>query len=137
EARTLHRKTTQDALSLMTSDQLKAFEIDKEPRELRKAYGEDRFGKSCLVARRLIETGVRAVEVTLSGFDTHANNFDGHRDQAAILDPALATLVTDLASRDLLASTVILVIGEFGRTPKINPLDGRDHWPNGLSCLLG
>lgn len=137
DRRTLHQKTTQDALALMSSDQLKAFEIDAEPMQIRAAYGDDRFGKSCLVARRLIEAGVRAVEVTLEGFDTHANNFEGHATQAKILDPALATLITDLADRDLLASTVLLVLGEFGRTPKINPLDGRDHWPSGFSCLIG
>jgi hypothetical protein len=137
DRRTLHQKTTQDALALMSSDQLRAFEIDAEPMELRAAYGDDRFGKSCLVARRLIEAGVRAVEVTLEGFDTHANNFEGHQTQAKILDPALAALVNDLAARDLLASTVVLVLGEFGRTPKINPLDGRDHWPSGFSCLIG
>lgn len=137
ERRTLHRQTTQDALTLMSSEQLKAFEIDDEPAEVRAAYGDDRFGKSCLVARRLIETGVRAVEVTLDGFDSHANNFEVHREKAAILDPALAMLIKDLESRDLLSSTVVLVLGEFGRTPKINPFDGRDHWPKGFSCLLG
>jgi hypothetical protein len=137
ERRTLHRQTTRDALTLMSSAQLKAFEIDDEPAEARAAYGGDRFGKSCLVARRLIETGVRAVEITLDGFDSHANNFDVHRDKAAILDPALAMLIKDLKSRDLLSSTVVLVLGEFGRTPKINPFDGRDHWPKGFSCLLG
>lgn len=135
--RTLHQKTTHDALALMSSDQLKAFEIDAEPMQIRAAYGDDRFGKSCLVGRRLIEAGVRAVEVTLEGFDTHANNFEGHATQAKILDPALSALINDLADRDLLASTVLLVLGEFGRTPKINPLDGRDHWPSGFCCLIG
>ncbi|MBA3314760.1 MAG: DUF1501 domain-containing protein [Planctomycetota bacterium] len=137
ERKTLHRKATDDALALMTSDQLKAFEIEDEPADVKAAYGDDRFGKSCLVARRLIETGVRAVEVTLDGFDSHTNNFEVHRDKATILDPALAALLKDLESRDLLASTVVLVLGEFGRTPKINPFDGRDHWPNGFPCLLG
>jgi len=137
ERRTLHKQTTQDALLLMSSEQLKAFEIDDEPAEVKAAYGDDRFGKSCLVARRLIETGVRSVEVTLNGFDSHTNNFEVHREKAAILDPALATLIKDLEARDLLSSTVVLVLGEFGRTPKINPFDGRDHWPKGFSCLLG
>lgn len=137
ERRTLHRQTTQDALALMSSDQLKAFEIEAEPAAVRAAYGDHQLGKGCLVARRLIEAGVRAVEVTLDGFDTHANNFEAHATQAAALDPALSTLLNDLAPRDLLESTVVLVIGEFGRTPKVNPLDGRDHWPNGFSCLIG
>ncbi|MGC1273989.1 MAG: DUF1501 domain-containing protein [Planctomycetaceae bacterium] len=134
---TLHREATQDALALMDSDQLKAFEIDGEPVEIKAAYGDNRFGKSCLVARRLIEVGVRAVEVTLDGFDSHTNNFEIHGEKAGVLDPALATLIGDLAKRDLLSSTVVLVLGEFGRTPKINPFDGRDHWPNGFSCLIG
>jgi hypothetical protein len=137
ERRTLHQKTTEDALALMSSEQLKAFEIEDEPADVKAAYGDDRFGKSCLVARRLIETGVRAVEVTLEGFDSHTNNFEAHRDKAAILDPALAALLKDLEARDLLASTVVIVLGEFGRTPKINPFDGRDHWPNGFPCLIG
>jgi uncharacterized protein (DUF1501 family) len=122
---------------MMSTDQLKAFQIDGEPQRVRGAYGDTLFGRGCLVARRLIETGVRAVEVTLSGFDTHANNFNGHRENARILDPALATLLRDLRERDLWQSTVVLVIGEFGRSPAINPLDGRDHWPSGFSCLIG
>jgi len=89
------------------------------------------------VARRLIETGVRAVEVTLNGWDTHASNHGGHVTQAGILDPALATLTAELKDRDLLASTVVLCIGEFGRTPTVNPLGGRDHWPKWFSCLIG
>jgi uncharacterized protein (DUF1501 family) len=89
------------------------------------------------VARRLVETGVRSIQVTLPGFDTHASNFEGHQQQARVLDPAFAALVDDLAERDLLESTIVLCIGEFGRTPAINGLDGRDHWPNGFSCVVG
>jgi hypothetical protein len=134
---TLHQLTVERALRMMTSEQLKAFEIDQEPQAVRDAYGDTQFGHGCLAARRLIETGVRAVEVTLQGWDTHANNFEGHKTQAKELDPALAALIHDLQQRDLLASTVVLCIGEFGRTPKINPLGGRDHWPKGFSCLVG
>jgi Protein of unknown function (DUF1501) len=136
-AKSLHRKTIEDALTMMTSEQLKAFKIEDEPQPLKLAYGESQFGRGCLVARRLIETGVRAVEVSLNGFDTHANNFTGHQTQAEILDPAFATLIEDLKRRDLLESTVVLCIGEFGRTPKINGFDGRDHWPTGFSCVVG
>ena len=124
-------------MAMMSSDQLKAFELEKEPQILVDAYGDTRFGRGCLVARRLVETGVRAVEVSLDGFDTHANNFEGHKTQAEILDPAFATLIDDLKQRDLLDSTIVLCLGEFGRTPKINGLDGRDHWPTGFSCVLG
>ena len=134
---TLHQLTVERALRMMTSDQLKAFEIDQEPQAIRDAYGDTPFGHGCLAARRLVETGVRAVEVTLQGWDTHANNFEGHKTQAKQLDPALAALIHDLKQRDLLASTLVLCIGEFGRTPKINALEGRDHWPKGFSCLVG
>jgi hypothetical protein len=134
--RTLHDHTVKEALTMMSSEQLEAFSIEKEPTAVREAYGDTPFGRGCLVARRLVETGVRGVEVSLGGFDTHADNFTAHRDLAGALDPALAALVADLERRDLLASTALVVTGEFGRTPRINPLDGRDHWPHGFSCLL-
>ena len=122
---------------MMSSKQLSAFEIKDEPQPLRDAYGDSVFGRGCLVARRLVETGVRAVEVTLQGFDSHTNNFSTHQDKAAKLDPAFAALISDLKQRDLLESTIVLCIGEFGRSPSINPLAGRDHWPSGFSCVVG
>lgn len=134
---TLHRDTIRRALMMMTSEQLAAFRIEDEPAERRAAYGATTFGVGCLVARRLVEVGVRAVEINLDGFDTHARNFEGHKANAAILDPAFAALIHDLRERDLLESTVVLCIGEFGRTPNINPLGGRDHWPSGFSCVVG
>ena len=134
---TLHRETVARAIAMMDSPQLKAFDASDESAATRAAYGDTSFGRGCLVARRLIETGVRAVEVTLSGYDSHAGNFETHKQNGAILDPAFASLIRDLRERDLLSSTVVLCIGEFGRTPAINPLDGRDHWPHGFSCLLG
>ena len=134
---TLHQHTVEAALRMMTSDQLKAFHVDSEPAAVRDAYGRLSFGTGCLVARRLLEVGVRSIEVSLDGFDSHANNLLAHVNRAKELDPALAALFKDLADRDLLQSTVVLVIGEFGRTPKINPLQGRDHWPTGFSCLIG
>jgi hypothetical protein len=133
----LHSQMVDRALAMMSSEQLVAFELDDEPSELVDSFGDSNFGRGCLVARRLVERGVRAVEVTLGGFDSHAGNFEAHRANAAELDPALAALVRDLRERDLLDSTVVLCIGEFGRTPNINPLEGRDHWPSGFSCLLG
>lgn len=136
-ARTLHQKTIDRALEMMSSDQLRALEITKESEKTRKAYGDSSFGKGCLIARRLVEEGVRAVEVTLGGFDTHTNNFETHQKKSEILDPAFAALIKDLKEKDLLESTVVLCIGEFGRSPGINPLDGRDHWPSGFSCVLG
>jgi hypothetical protein len=134
--RTLHRETVERALKMMSSEQLKAFKIDEEPAALRDAYGDTPFGRGCLAARRLIEVGVRCVEVALNGWDTHVNNFNGTATQTKQLDPALATLIRDLREHDLLDSTIVLCTGEFGRTPKINPADGRDHWPAGFSIAL-
>jgi hypothetical protein len=135
--RTMHAQNLDAALKMMTSDQLKALGLEDESDTTRAAYGDSNFGRGCLVARRLIEQGVRAVEVTLQNFDTHDRNFSQHSDLSAILDPAFAALLTDLHDRDLLQSTVVLCLGEFGRTPQINGADGRDHWPHGFSCLVG
>ena len=134
---TLHQHTIDAALRMMTSQQLKAFSIVEESKELQQAYGDTLFGRGCLVARRLLEVGVRSIEVGLPGFDSHVKNHQNQSAQAKVLDPALATLLKDLADRDLLQTTVVMVSGEFGRTPTINPLEGRDHWPNGFSCLIG
>jgi uncharacterized protein (DUF1501 family) len=133
---TLHRQMVRNARTLMTSEQLKAFEVQREPERLRRAYGDTPFGRGCLAARRLIEVGVRCVEVTLDGWDSHADNHNIQRRLVRQLDPAFATLLGDLAERDLLRRTVVLCMGEFGRTPQINRLGGRDHWPNGFSLAL-
>lgn len=132
---TMHENNVERAFRMMSSEQLKAFEIDKVPKAVREAYGDTRFGRGCLVARQLVETGVRAVEVTLSGFDTHVNNHEGQKTQAEILDSAFSTLLNDLRERDLLESTVVLCITEFGRTPMVNAAGGRDHWPHWFSCV--
>ncbi|AMV17579.1 DUF1501 domain-containing protein [Planctomyces sp. SH-PL14] len=134
---TMHGHVIDEALAMMKSPQLRAFDLKTEPAELRAAYGENGFGRGCLIARKLVEEGVRSIQVVLHGFDTHADNFDGQKTQAVILDPAFATLVNDLKQRDLFDSTIVLCIGEFGRTPWINPLGGRDHWPSGFSCVVG
>ncbi|HVE83738.1 MAG TPA: DUF1501 domain-containing protein [Myxococcales bacterium] len=132
-----HRESLEGALEMMSSAKTRAFLLEDEPRSVRAAYGDHPFGRGCLVARRLLEAGARAVEVTLGGFDSHASNHEAHRAAAQALDPALAALLSELADRELLRSTVVLVTGEFGRTPKINVAGGRDHWPTGFSCLLG
>lgn len=132
---TLHQYTLDRALRMMMSDQLRAFNLDDEPMRYTTAYGDTPFGRGCLVARRLIEAGVRSVDVSLAGFDTHAANHDGHTALCSVLDPALASLISDLRERDLLQSTVVLCISEFGRTPRINSAGGRDHWPHWFSCL--
>lgn len=135
--RSLHGQTIDKALRMMSSEQLEAFEVDQESEATLQRYGDSSFGRGCLVARRLIETGVRSVEVTLSGFDSHANNFETQTARCEQLDPAFASLLDDLRERDLYDSTIILCLGEFGRTPRINGLEGRDHWPGGFSCVVG
>jgi hypothetical protein len=135
--RTLHQSTLERALRLMRSEELAAFKLDGEPAAVLRAYGDHPFGRGCLVARRLVERGVAAVEVTLGGFDSHSANFEAHTERAAILDPAFAALVRELSERDLLQRTVVLAIGEFGRSPAINRLEGRDHWPHAFSAVIG
>lgn len=131
-----HAATVAEARTMMTSDQLKAFDIDLEPKALRDSYGDTPFGRACLAARRLTEVGARCVEVTLSGWDAHANNHGIHAERLKTFDPAVAALLADLKARSLLSRTVVLVMSEFGRTPKLNPLEGRDHWPHGFSVAL-
>ncbi|MFI4876083.1 MAG: DUF1501 domain-containing protein, partial [Blastopirellula sp. JB062] len=124
------------AIAMMDSDQIKAFNIESTPQKLRDEFGDTPFGRGCLCAAQLIETGVRCVEITLSGWDTHINNHELQSGRIAELDPAFSALVRLLEDRDLLQSTVVLCGGEFGRTPKINPAGGRDHWPHGFSVAL-
>ncbi|MEQ1862021.1 MAG: DUF1501 domain-containing protein [Chthoniobacteraceae bacterium] len=136
KTKTLHQLTMQSARRIMSSDQLKAFDVSEVPAAERAAYGDTPFGRGCLAAVRLIEAGVRCVEVTLNGWDTHANNAEGQAAQVKILDAAYASLIRDLKRRGLLDHTIVLCGGEFGRTPKINLFDGRDHWAKGFSMLV-
>ncbi len=134
---TLHRHKVAEARRMMTSEQLRAFDVSQEPAELLAAYGDTPFGRGCLAARRLVEVGVRCVEVTLSGWDSHANNHEIHTRQKGVLDPAFAALVGDLRQRGLWDKTLVVCGGEFGRTPRINGLGGRDHWTQGFSMAVG
>jgi len=115
---------------LMTSPSAKrAFDINQETTELRDQYGRNTLGQSCLMARRLVEAGVRCVTVEHANWDTHDNNFRALKtDLLPKLDSALSTLLRDLQDRGMLDSTIVLVSGEFGRTPRINKNAGRDHW---------
>jgi uncharacterized protein (DUF1501 family) len=119
----------------------KAFDLSKEDPRLRDRYGRNRVGQSVLLARRLIESGCRFVSA--SGYrhgqwDTHGKNEEMLRkDLAPLLDQTLSVLLEDLEQRGLLETTIVLVMGEFGRTPTINPQLGRDHWPDCWSLLLG
>jgi hypothetical protein len=138
-----HRSAYRRAVTLMHSRATRAFDLDEEPRALRDRYGRNLFGQGCLLARRLVEQGVPFVEVSLAtvanlalGWDTHVNNFDGVQRLSGVLDPAWATLMEDLRARGLLDSTLIVWMGEFGRTPKINGNRGRDHWANSWTAVL-
>jgi hypothetical protein len=144
EAVKAHRASYAKAMRMVETQARKAFELDQEPAALRDSYGRNRFGQGCLLARRLVERGVAFVEVTLAGapgnvagWDTHANNFEQVRALSQTLDPAWSTLTKDLRDRGLLDSTLVVWMGEFGRTPKINPNGGRDHFPLAWSVALG
>ncbi len=126
----------QEAVQLMGSKDLVAFDVMLEPEELRERYGDHEFGQGCLLARRLIEHDVRFVEVGLGGWDTHDDNFDRVEERANLLDQGLSALLPDLQSRGLLEETLVVVASEFGRTPKINQNNGRDHYPKAFTTLL-
>ena len=123
------------ARRLMDSKLRTAFDLNIEKKTSLSAYGRSKFGGGCLLARRLLEAGVTAVEVVLENWDTHVDNFNKTRELCKQLDPAFSALLDDLRTRDLLQDTLVVCMGEFGRTPSINPSDGRDHWPNN-SCVV-
>ena len=131
-----HRAIYKKADKLINSPSAKAFDLSDEPIAVRVAYGDNRFGQGCLMARRLIEAGVKFVEVSLDGWDTHTNNFEQTEGLLKVVDPAFAALVKDLDDRNLLDETIVLWLGEFGRTPRINENEGRDHFPNGWSAVI-
>jgi hypothetical protein len=128
------------AYSLVTSPVARrAFDLAQEPARVRDLYGRNSLGQSCLLARRLIEAGVHFVTVTDGGWDTHQNNFRSLRDRLLPrLDRAYAALLQDLHQRGLLDNTLVVWFGDFGRTPKVNPSAGRDHWSTaGVACMGG
>lgn len=127
-----------EAVTLMKSKDLAAFDLTQENDEIRDRYGRNRFGQGCLLARRLVENGVRFIEVDDGGWDTHGNNFERVQSKGAVLDQALAALLADLESNGLLDSTLVVLATEFGRTPKIftERDNGRNHYPSAFSCLL-
>jgi hypothetical protein len=138
-----HRSAYQRAVTLMRSSARRAFDLDQEPASLRDRYGRNLFGQGCLLARRLVERGVPFVEVSLGalegnnlGWDTHINNFETVAGLSKVLDAAWTSLMDDLRSRGLLEDTLIVWMGEFGRTPRISNGTGRDHWANGWSSVL-
>jgi hypothetical protein len=139
-----HQSAYERAVRLMRTAAGKAFDLKDEPPKLRDRYGRNLFGQGCLLARRLVERGVPFIEVTLSSvpgnngiaWDTHQQNFELVKKLSEVLDPAWATLLEDLDQRGLLDTTLVVWMGEFGRTPQINPQQGRDHFANAWSTVL-
>jgi len=133
-----HAKVLGKTLDLMTSEQMEAFRVEKEPDEVKERYGTDNFGQGCLLARRLVEAGVPFIEVDLGGWDMHNNIHATLKDtKLPNLDRAMSALVEDLAQRELLQDTVVMWMGEFGRAPRINANAGRDHFARAWSCVVG
>ena len=135
-----HRTTVERAVRMMRSEEIRRIDVSDEPSSMRKQYGESAFGTCCLAARRLIESGVSCVEVNSGGWDHHGKLFTDHekgiRPRAAVVDQGMAALLADLDDRGLLDSTLVCWMGEFGRTPKINPGGGRDHHAYAWSVVL-
>ncbi len=134
-----HQTTYQRAVTLMKSQEAKAFDLSLEPEQSKAAYGNSKFGEGCLLARRLVETGVPFVEVNLPQWDTHQDNFDRVKRLSQQADPAMSALISDLKDRGLLDTTLVVWMGEFGRTPKINSRGakpGRDHYPRAWSLVM-
>ncbi len=131
-----HQKLYQKTSRMILSSQMQAFDLDHEPAAVREGYGSSQFGMGCLLARRLVEGGIPCIEVVLNGWDTHAENFPKTKELAGRVDQPLAYLLTDLKQRGLLDTTLVVWMGEFGRTPRINPRAGRDHYPRAFNVLV-
>ena len=126
-----------NAISLMQSRDLEAFDLTKEPQELRDKYGTDNFGQGCLLARRLVENQVRFIEVSYGGWDMHNDVFGNMETKGAVLDSGLSSLLEDLNVRGLLSQTMVVVASEFGRSPEVKAgRVGRDHHPSAFSVLF-
>ena len=131
-----HQAIYKKAEQLINSPNIQAFHLSEEPLAIREAYGMNKFGQGCLMARRLVEAGVSFIEVSLDGWDTHENNFERTEELLNVVDPAFAMLLKDLEERELLDQTVVLWLGEFGRTPRINRNEGRDHHTDGWTAVI-
>ena len=125
-----------DAVTLMKSSDLEAFDLTQESDAVRDRYGRNNFGQGCLLARRLVENDVRFVEVTLGSWDTHTSNFVRTPQLCETLDQGFSSLLVDLEQRGLLDDTLVVLTSEFGRTPRINQNVGRDHYPQAFSSVM-
>lgn len=132
-----HQKLYRKASRMILSPSMAAFDLEKEPPTVRDAYGQGQFAAGCMMARRLVESGVTFVEVQLNGWDTHNDNFNDCKRLCGQVDQPFAALIQDLKQRGLYDSTLVVWMGEFGRTPKINPRAGRDHYPKAFNVVLG
>jgi len=132
-----HAKVLAKTQEMLTSEQMAAFRVRSEPQDVQERYGNTNFGRGCLMARRLVEVGVPFVEVDFGGWDLHQNCFTTLDTKLPELDRAFSGLMEDLAQRGLLESTVVMCMGEFGRTPRINGNSGRDHFARAWSVVLG
>src|SRR5688572_8967468 len=134
-----HKTTYERAVKLMQSKEAKAFDLGQEPSAGRSKYGSGKFADGVLMARRLVEVGVPFVEVSLGGWDTHQDNFTRVKNLSGQVDAAASALITDLKDRGLLDSTLVIWMGEFGRTPNINARGakpGRDHFPRAWTLAM-
>ena len=136
ESKSLQRASNAAARRMMESKHLAAFDVKNASQSLREEFGDNPFGRACLAALQLVQVGVRCVEVTLDGWDSHVNNLEVHKARLLTLDSAFAALMKHLQERKLLSDTLVVCTGEFGRTPRINGLGGRDHWPHGFTVAL-
>ena len=134
-----HASAVERAVKLMTADQKQAFDLSRESDKMRDRYGRGSFGQGCLMARRLVETGVPFVEVMMGdgvGWDTHRDNFPRTRSLSAEVDVGMSALINDLHERGRLDSTLVIWMGEFGRSPQITSGAGRNHWARAWSTVL-
>jgi uncharacterized protein (DUF1501 family) len=129
-----HNTAYQRVRGLMASEKL--FDVEEEPQAMRDRYGPTQFGEQCLIARRLVEAGVPFVKVARAWWDSHGQNFETHRELCADLDHCMSVLLDDLQERGMLEHTLVITLGEFGRTPRINGSLGRDHFARAWSCSL-
>ncbi len=131
-----HRALYHQTAKMILSPNMRAFSLEEEPEPIRAAYGKNPFGQGCLLARRLVQAGVTFVEVRANGWDTHKDNHENVGKLASRVNPAFAALIRDLKHQGMLESTLVVWMGEFGRTPKINPNAGRDHFPKVFNVAL-
>lgn len=131
-----HRKLYSKSARMITSAEMQAFDLSREPEAMREAYGKGEFASGCLLARRLVEAGVTFVEVTAGNWDTHFDVFARTQELASQVDQPFAQLIRDLDQRGMLDTTLVVWMGEFGRTPRINPRGGRDHYPKVFNLAM-